>query len=72
MIGGMSCECNINFLSSVSHDKSTLVRFPNDIRLMRHGTLTSFKGTTNELTNLIRQEGISISLFNSISNYRNL
>ncbi|HDR4537287.1 TPA: hypothetical protein QCQ43_003497 [Bacillus cereus] len=67
----MSCECNVNFLSSVSHDKSTLDKF-NDIRLMRHGTLTSFKGTTNELTNLIRREGISISLFNSISNYHNL
>ncbi|MFR9694859.1 ATP-binding cassette domain-containing protein [Bacillus mobilis] len=42
----------------VSHDKSTLDRFPNDIRLMRQGELTSFKGTTNELTNLIRREGV--------------
>lgn len=42
----------------VSHEQNTLDKFPSDIRLMRHGTLTHFEGSPNELNNFIKQEGV--------------
>ncbi|MDN6968523.1 ABC transporter ATP-binding protein [Oenococcus sp. UCMA 17063] len=41
----------------ISHEPSTLTRFPNDIRLMRGGTLIPFTGSPNELTHIIEKEG---------------
>lgn len=42
----------------VSHDRNTLEKFPNDIRLMNKGKLESFKGNPRELYELIKQEGM--------------
>ncbi|WP_430786888.1 ATP-binding cassette domain-containing protein [Virgibacillus flavescens] len=42
----------------VSHERNTIDRFPEDVRLMREGTLTSFTGSPDELTNFIKQESV--------------
>lgn len=42
----------------VSHERNTIDRFPEDVRLMRMGTLTSFTGSPDELTKFIKQEGV--------------
>jgi len=42
----------------VSHERNTIDRFPNDVRLMRHGSLIHFEGSPEELTQVIKQEEV--------------
>jgi len=42
----------------VSHERNTIDRFSEDIRLMRQGSLVNFEGTPEELTDVIKQEEV--------------
>lgn len=53
----------------VSHDRNTLEKFPNDIRLMNKGKLESFRGDPRELYELIKQEGMLNEKLHKIREY---
>jgi len=42
----------------VSHERNTIDRFSEDIRLMRQGSLVNFEGTPEELTDVIKQQEV--------------
>ncbi len=53
----------------VSHERNTIDRFPEDIRLMRQGSLVNFEGTPEELTDVIKQEEVLREKLNIVSKH---
>lgn len=56
----------------VSHERNTIDRFSEDIRLMKQGILIPFTGSPDELTKFIKQDGVLRDKFIEINKCFNL